>query len=581
MDQGENPVSDSLENSFSGDEQGQGMELVANTEEGEEDKTSLFNSFVKYELELFGEHAPYDHYVIEQEEIFIGRDPNKCQIVLQEKEVSVVHAVIRNSKGLSQIEDLNSSNGTIYNGKRINKATISDGDEFIIGSTTFTVKVQSDLLEQEEGHLMPVEENISSGHTGKMEVGNFSEAIERDNEMGGGGEKSKSLIKNIMSDPQKKRRVIMYGSLVLLFLFISSKDGKEQKKGAQKTPTKQETNLLVQSNKQKSKEGSTGSNKAQKETEEGKVASKVKRKKKLTAEQEESLERTYKLAEQLFEEGKFSESIFELEKIILIDPSYKKVRQRYALSKKGLARLEELEQKRQKEEDQRIRNEKVKELLVNAKDAVENKKVELAEGLFSQILQLDPENFDTARLKLEIDAYKKEQERIAVEKAQKEAERKRQLALLAPGKKFYLSEQWHKAIIKLEEFLEKKNTDEDLIQEGTKMLAKSRKFLDFIVAPKLSKARSLREGKDLKQAYEIYMNILTDSPSNVEALNEMDDIRNILNKRSRKIYREAIVSEDLSLFEDAKEKFEEVKQISPSDSPYYKKAMARLEEYID
>ena len=155
------------------------------------------------------------------------------------------------------------------------------------------------------------------------------------------------------------------------------------------------------------------------------------------------------------------------------------------------------------------------------------------------------------------------------------------MAFLSPGKKFYLSEQWYKAIIKLEEFLEKKNTDEDLVKEASHMLAESRKSLDFIVAPRLSKARSLREGKDLKQAYEVYMDILKFSPGNVEALNEMDDIRSILNKRSKKVYREAIVSEDLSLFEDAKEKYEEVKQITPSDSPYYKKATAKLEEYID
>ena len=44
---------------------------------------------------------------------------------------------------------------------------------------------------------------------------------------------------------------------------------------------------------------------------------------------------------------------------------------------------------------------------------------------------------------------------------------------------------------------------------------------------------------------------------------------------------EGIISESLSLFEDAKEKFQEVQQISPSDSEYYKKASEKLRDYTD
>ena len=47
--------------------------------------------------------------------------------------------------------------------------------------------------------------------------------------------------------------------------------------------------------------------------------------------------------------------------------------------------------------------------------------MQAAEGMFSKILEIDPENFDVPQLKLEINAWKKEQERIAMEKAQKKA----------------------------------------------------------------------------------------------------------------------------------------------------------------
>ena len=49
----------------------------------------------------------------------------------------------------------------------------------------------------------------------------------------------------------------------------------------------------------------------------------------------------------------------------------------------------------------------------------------------------------------------------------------------------------------------------------------------------------------------------------------------------KRIYREAIIAESLSLFGDAKEKFLEVQQISPTDSEYYKKASEKLKNYLE
>ncbi|MCY4524070.1 MAG: FHA domain-containing protein [Halobacteriovoraceae bacterium] len=181
MDQNEgDPLAENPDNNFSDlpNEDNGEMNLVSTEDNAEDDndKTGLFNTFVKYELELFGENAPYDKYLIEGDETFIGRDPQKCQVVLQDKDVSSMHAVIRYSRGLAVIEDLNSSNGTIYNGKRTNKASLANGDEFIIGSTTFTVKVQSDLLEQESDHLMPVE----SAQTDSMQLSDIGSVLSND-----------------------------------------------------------------------------------------------------------------------------------------------------------------------------------------------------------------------------------------------------------------------------------------------------------------------------------------------------------------------------------------------------------------
>ena len=125
------------------------------------------------------------------------------------------------------------------------------------------------------------------------------------------------------------------------------------------------------------------------------------------------------------------------------------------------------------------------------------------------------------------------------------------------------------------------NMDEDLTKEASKMLHTSKENLNSVVGPLIGKARSLNEGQDLKGAYENYAKALKYDPINAEALNEMNDIREILQIRSKKAYREAIISESLSLFKSAKEKFQEVQQIAPTDSEYYKKATDKLKDYME
>jgi len=196
-------------------------------------------------------------------------------------------------------------------------------------------------------------------------------------------------------------------------------------------------------------------------------------------------------------------------------------------------------------------------------------------------MEIDPENIDVPQMKIEIDAYKKAEEEKKLEEQRKIAERKRQVDALAPGKGLYLKGDWFKAIDRLEKFLNLKGMDEDLIQEATKMLKVSKQKLLAQLNPLLGKARSFKEGQDLKRAYETYGEVLKFDPSNEEALNERDDILQSLTNRSRRLYREALISESLSLSQEAKEKFQQVQQISPINSDYYNKATEKLKNYLE
>ena len=525
----------------------------ANTElevsgDNNNDSTRFFKAFVNYQLVLFGDYAPYDRYQIDSNEIYIGRDPKKCQIILDDPEVSTVHAVIKKNAIDVTLEDLNSSNGTILNGERINKAQLSTGDEFVIGSTSFTLETQSDLLDAESDRLMPVERGQTI-ETEEIE----EEIVDLDNgdvDFNSEAPQEKSALKRAWKDPKKKKIIIVVAG-VLLFLLLSGEDEpKVPKTEVAKTETPQ-------------------------------VDKNAKPKLQLSKELEEKRNVSYELGANFFEQNKYSEALKEFQAVLEIDPKYKKVETYFEQTKVGLKRLVELETQKRAEEERLKMKKLIEELLVKAREAVKEKQVTIAENYFSQIAEKDPENIEVQQLKMELEAWQKEQERIALEKATKEAARKSMVDALNPGKIFYLNKEWYKSILKLEEFLRRKGTDEDLIKEATDMLADGKNQLASDLGPLIGKARSLKEGQDLKSAYEVYLEILKIEPTHSEALNEVDEIKSQLETRSKRIYREAIIAESLSLFSDAKEKFQEVQQISPTDSEYYRKANDKLKNYLE
>ncbi|MCM2351648.1 MAG: FHA domain-containing protein [Bacteriovoracaceae bacterium] len=513
-----------------------------------EESTRFFKAFVNYQLVLFGEHAPYDRFQVDQEEIYIGRDTKKCQIILNDPEVSSVHAVIKKNNIEITLEDLNSSNGTILNGERINKATITAGDEFVIGSTSFTLEVRSDLLESESDRLMPVESGQTI-ETEEIEEEEISLDENGDINFDSDAPPEKSIIKRIWKNPAQRKKAIYIGAaLVLGYVFLAP----PEEEAAPKPKVVKE---------------------AAKVEDKGKIA--------LSPELQNRRNQAYELGVSFFEQNKYFEALNQFQTVMEIDKEYKKIQTYFEQTKIALKRLDELEEQKRAEED-RIKTKKlIEELMVKAREAVKERNVPVAESYFAQITEKDPENIEVQQLKFELESWQKEEERKTLERAAKEAARKKLVDSLAPGKTFYLKREWYRAILKLEEFLRLKGADEDLVKEASDMLSDSRNQLASELGPLLGKARSLKEGQDLKSAYETFLEILKIEPTNSEALNEVDDIKNQLDSRSKRIYREAIIAESLSLFGDAKEKFQEVQQISPTDSEYYKKASEKLRNYLE
>jgi pSer/pThr/pTyr-binding forkhead associated (FHA) protein len=77
-------------------------------------------------------------YPLQAEETLIGRNPT-TDITLLDEGISREHAIILYDAASDSysLEDLQSTNGTQVNGKRVRSVTLADGDEVRVGRTLF------------------------------------------------------------------------------------------------------------------------------------------------------------------------------------------------------------------------------------------------------------------------------------------------------------------------------------------------------------------------------------------------------------------------------------------------------------
>ena len=97
-------------------------------------------------LTVITEHDFGRQYYLDKSEILVGRDDD-CDICLQDGRTSRKHAKVvgepgRKSGPYFKVVDLDSTNGTYINEKRIKEAALGDGDRLHIGHTIFKYSVR-------------------------------------------------------------------------------------------------------------------------------------------------------------------------------------------------------------------------------------------------------------------------------------------------------------------------------------------------------------------------------------------------------------------------------------------------------
>ena len=101
---------------------------------------------------------------IDQDEIIIGRDSDN-DIQIDNIAVSREHARIVRGPNYYFIEDLNSTNGTFVNGKKINKKYLIEHDEISIGKHALQIALEDHPTKTKERKRKGIETTYRLGPT--------------------------------------------------------------------------------------------------------------------------------------------------------------------------------------------------------------------------------------------------------------------------------------------------------------------------------------------------------------------------------------------------------------------------------
>jgi|GEM_PF-2197400 len=99
-------------------------------------------------------------YPIKKNEVLVGRHP-ESDLVLDDPLVSRRHCKILIKNDSIFIEDLNSTNGTFLNGKRVSFSELKIGDEISIGIYNLIVSVKDVSLDESTRQIFNIEKKLS------------------------------------------------------------------------------------------------------------------------------------------------------------------------------------------------------------------------------------------------------------------------------------------------------------------------------------------------------------------------------------------------------------------------------------
>lgn len=534
------------------------IDLLNESEEARTKTVAISNSY--FCLIFPDGSANFNNYIIKKNEVFIGRD-NSCDIVLLEKKSSRKHALICKIGAQFCIKDLNSSNGILVNGVKIQEKELVGDDIIKIGNTEFTFKALSlDYIEKEKDFLsisnsdINISEEFISSPSSAL-INNDLDLNKVSNIVGlSGSEKEKKTLLDKFKTLPKIYQVIIILITVSFFWWYMSDDvfvDSARKTKNKKIPISPKSAL----NEERSFES-------------------------LSPELKKFIETQHDLAFDYYKNQDFDKAIYEVQKIFGYIQNYKDSKEIERYAKEGKRKMDAIEDERHKKEEEKKLKEKISELVNNAQLLMNKKEYEKAKDIFSQILSIDPENSFIGPWKKEISDYEDQLKFKEQQKNLKIALIKEAASIMNEGIFLKRQGKYNQAIVKFKKILEMEISDQKIKILSKKLIDDCFKKIKFIRDPVLLEAKKLEESGDLKTSFNLYKKAISIDPTYQAGYLGESRIKTILHDRAKRVYTEAVLAESYSDFVSAKKLYEECMNISPSDDIYYERAKRKLTFYF-
>jgi pSer/pThr/pTyr-binding forkhead associated (FHA) protein len=492
-------------------------------------------------------------FLLDKDLAVFGRASN-CDVVIIEKKASRKHFEVRR-QGLSFfLKDLNSANGTMVNGNKVAEVELVAGDVIQIGESKIQFSVENKDFFNRQDQFLPVPSHLT-------ELAPMGGAMDGMGQMGMDGAQpelgpdgqplpppqpelsSTDFIGRLnrwwfsIPKPQRTRYlvIVVVGLLVMGFLGTPDEDVKPKKH--------------AQTNK--------GGNARSFEN--------------LTEEKQKFVKENYKLLLDAHERKDYQKMLDAARNVLTYVDDYNETKSYEAMAKRGIDQIEEEKRKKALEEKMAALKREVDALVAKGevifkRALTDPKERPLLQGAIQDVYAKDPNNTRAGEWKAAINAKIEEEKREAEAIRAKEEKKQKAEEALAAVERTYKAEKYLQAIAEADKLSEVDWQEKDWLDRVEKLKVDIRAKLASIIDPLLADAKAQRgEGGDLVIARNRYNQVLKVDPSNNEAKNGLNEIRDILMMRAKRFYVEAVLAESISDLQEAKDKFEKCLRTAPDD----------------
>lgn len=302
---------------------------------------------------------------------------------------------------------------------------------------------------------------------------------------------------------------------------------------------------------------------------------------KLSPQQQQYVRESYRLADQLFKQGRYESAKQEVVKIHQLLPSYEESLNIEKLADVAIQTQIDQQKAEIKEREMREMEEKILKQVSDCRSRI-NSETEMSEldDCLAPVIVLNPEHPGIIALKTQVDQLTTERLLRAEQKAEYRSLVQRHKALYSKAEKIAQNGKDLEAISAYQAVVKSKLPDpENLKGQAERQIASIRQKLSSLQSEFERTADQAAQKGDLKSAIQSLQKAVSINPDNTALKSKINGWMGDLKKQMQTLYQEGVLEESVGEVDTAKAKWKQIIQSSVPEEEYFKKARIKLKKY--